>query len=582
MIKSVRANKAGFREVEFSKGLNLVLADRSVDAGDRDTTNALGKSTLIEVIDFCLGSNAPANKGLRSGQLEDWSFTLELELNSGHAVSVTRAVACSSFVIVEGDTTTFPVKPEINRDGAPVLDVKQWRSVLSQSLFGLATVDSDGGVAPTTRALLSYFVRNSAGAYISPFKYFENQNAGSIQVQNAFLLGLDWEKAAKWQKLKDQKSALRALRQAIKTGAVDGELSSLGELEAERVRLERQLAKEREALSSFQVLPQYRELEAEANRLTSDIHVLLNANIVDKRKLSRYTEVATAEDSPADSTLEQLYKEAGVALPGAVKKTLEEAREFNRTIVANRKYFIRKEMEGLNASIANRAASLEELTNKRATLLRALESHGALEELTALQALHIETKAKLESVVIRITQLRQMTSRTDEVRVREVELKQATETDHEERRAVWSSALALFAQFSEALYKSPGRLVINIGDSGYQFDVEISGSPSEGISKMKIFCYDLVLITLARQRGLGIDFLIHDSTIFDGVDPRQRAHALELAASMAKQHGFQYICTLNSDMLPMSDFSPGFDPEAYVRLRLTDTEPSGSLLGMRY
>lgn len=582
MIRSVRANKGGFREVDFSKGLNLVLADRSVDAGDRDTTNALGKSTLIEIIDFCLGSNSPAGKGLRAGELDDWAFTLELELVSGHTVFVTRAVASPSFVIVEGNTTAFSVKPEISRDGVPVLDIKQWRSVLSRALFGLTDVDSDGGVTPSARALLSYFVRNSTAAYISPFKYFENQNVGSIQVQNAFLLGLDWEKAAKWQKLKEQRSALRALRQAIKTGAVDGELSSLGELEAERVRLERQLTKEREALSTFQVLPQYKELETEANRLTSDIHALINASIVDKRRLDRYAEVASAEDRPADSKVEQLYREAGVALPGAVVKTLQEAREFNRTIVANRKVFIQKEMEGLAASIATRTASVETLTNQRANLLRALDSHGALEELTALQNFHIETKAKLESVTNRITQLKQMTSRTDDVKVREVELKKATEIDYEERRAVWSIALALFAQFSEALYKAPGRLVINIGDSGYQFDVEISGSPSEGISKMKVFCYDLVLITLARQRGLGIDFLIHDSTIFDGVDPRQRAHALELAASMAEQHGFQYICTLNSDMLPVKDFSPGFKPEAFVRLRLTDTEPAGSLLGIRY
>lgn len=99
---------------------------------------------------------------------------------------------------------------------------------------------------------------------------------------------------------------------------------------------------------------------------------------------------------------------------------------------------------------------------------------------------------------------------------------------------------------------------------------------------MKIFCYDLMLISFARQRGLGIDFLIHDSTIFDGVDPRQRAHALELAAAMAAKYDFQYICTLNTDMVPVSDFSPGFDYEALVRLRLTDTDASGSLLGFRY
>ena len=51
---------------------------------------------------------------------------------------------------------------------------------------------------------------------------------------------------------------------------------------------------------------------------------------------------------------------------------------------------------------------------------------------------------------------------------------------------------------------------------------------------------------------------------------------------MAAKYDFQYICTLNTDMVPVSDFSPGFDYEALVRLRLTDTDASGSLLGFRY
>ena len=99
---------------------------------------------------------------------------------------------------------------------------------------------------------------------------------------------------------------------------------------------------------------------------------------------------------------------------------------------------------------------------------------------------------------------------------------------------------------------------------------------------MKIFCYDLMLISFARDRGLGIDFLIHDSTIFDGVDPRQRAHAIELARQMSEKYGFQYILTLNSDALPTNDFSTNFGIDGYIRLVLTDTDPSGGLFGFRY
>ncbi|MDQ4418837.1 DUF2326 domain-containing protein [Sphingobium sp. DEHP117] len=581
MIRAVRANKRGFRTVTFEAGVNLILADRSKAAGDKDTTNGLGKSTLLEIIDFCLGSNTSPDKGLRVESLAEWSFTLDLTLK-GKEVSVTRSTAVPGTFEITGDTTGWLIVPEKNKDDVPVLDLKKWRSVLAWALFGLPSAANSENYHPSARSLLSYFTRNVHGAYDSPFTHFGNQKVWDIQVHNAFLLGLNWEKAARWQQLKDQKNALDALKKAIKTGAIDGELSSLGELEAQRVRLEGQLVKEAEALKTFQVLPQYREIEREANKLTEEIHQLVNANITDQRRADRYRALTAEEAAPAGDKLEALYQEAGVALPNAVKRTLDEAREFNQAIIKNRQQFIAKEIAELTAITAKNEGRIEDLTNRRAGLLMTLQGHGALEEFTRLQDLHAATRLRVDSLTTRINQVRQMTTKVDQIKVETVELKRSTELDYEDRREIWTQALTLFSDFSEHLYKSPGRLVIDIDETGYRFDVEIDGNQSEGISKMKIFCYDLMAICFARIRGLGIDFLIHDSTMFDGVDPRQRAHAIELAEQMAQKHGFQYILTLNTDMLPTADFTQGFDHNALVRLVLTDTDPSGSLLGFRF
>jgi uncharacterized protein YydD (DUF2326 family) len=581
MIRGVRANRRSFRTVKFTEGLNLVLADRSNTAGDKDTTNALGKSTLTEIIDFCLASNTAPGKGLRIDALRGWAFTLDITIFGGD-VSITRATDTPSFFAVEGSTEGWPIQPTPHKEGGIGFDVKKWRAVLAQAMFGLSEVAVEFAYKPSVRSLLSYFNRSQPAAYNTPFKYFDNQKVWDIQVHNAFLLGLNWEKAALWQQLKDQKNALDALKQAIKTGAVDGELASLGELEAERLRLSTQLERERIALSSFQVLPQYREIEAQANLLTAEIHGLVNANVTDNRRLERYRESMVAEGTPSDDRLTALYTEAGVVLPGAVIRTLAQAQAFNEQIVINRRQFIANEIARLESSIEARNTEVIALTEERARYLSTLAGQGALEELTQLQELNAVTRLKVDDLTSRIAQLRQMTTKADTIKVDIVELKRAATLDYEERRPLWSQALSLFSEFSEHLYRTSGRLVIDIDDTGYRFDVEIAGSPSEGISKMKIFCYDLMLVCFARQRGFGINFLIHDSTIFDGVDPRQRAHALELAAEMSTKYDFQYICTLNTDMLPVNDFSQTFDYVPLIRLRLTDTDPSGSLLGFRY
>lgn len=581
MIRSVRANKKGFHTVHFEPGANLILADRSASSSDKDTTNALGKSTLIDIIDFCLASNTSPGKGLRVDALKGWAFTIEMSF-AGRDFAVTRTTDAPGFFEIEGSSEGWLIKPSLNKEGISGLDIKNWRSVLAWELFGISEQDSEFRYKPSARSLLSYFVRNQMSAYSTPFKHFDNQKTWDMQVQNAFLLGLNWKKAASWQQLKDQKNALGALTQAIKTGAIDGELSSLGELEAERLRLSTQLERERESLSSFRVLPQYREIEERANRLTSELHTLVNANIRDIRRLDRYRDSVRDEDAPAEDRLEALYHEAGITLPGSVRRTLSDAHRFNATIIANRRDFIAGEIGALESSISERDSQMATLIDQRADYLNTLAGQGALEELTQLQQLHATTRSKVDELTHRINQLRQMTTKADTIKVDTVDLKRATEFDYEERRALWSQALGLFSEFSEELYKLPGRLVIDIDETGYKFDVEIAGSPSEGISKMKIFCYDLVLISFARQRGLGIDFLIHDSTIFDGVDPRQRAHALELAAAMAAKYGFQYICALNTDMVPTSDFTADFDFDSLIRVRLTDTDPGGSLLGFRY
>ncbi len=97
-----------------------------------------------------------------------------------------------------------------------------------------------------------------------------------------------------------------------------------------------------------------------------------------------------------------------------------------------------------------------------------------------------------------------------------------------------------------------------------------------------MFCYDLMLARLWAKRKPSPKVCIHDSLIFDGVDERQRALALEIASAEAHENHFQYICTLNSDYVPWNEFSADFDLKRHIRLTLTDESPEGCLLGIRF
>jgi len=64
VIHSVRGTLESFRTVEFKPGMNVVLADTTKKASEKDSRNGLGKTTLLSVIDFCLGAQETRGKGL--------------------------------------------------------------------------------------------------------------------------------------------------------------------------------------------------------------------------------------------------------------------------------------------------------------------------------------------------------------------------------------------------------------------------------------------------------------------------------------------------------------------------------------
>jgi uncharacterized protein YydD (DUF2326 family) len=109
MIRAVRADKPGFKTVEFLAGLNVVLAERTKESSSKDSRNGLGKSTLIDIIHFCLGSDPDKRDTLRQPPLKDWTFELELTVR-GTDLQVRRSTSDPGKVFVEGDVSDWPIE----------------------------------------------------------------------------------------------------------------------------------------------------------------------------------------------------------------------------------------------------------------------------------------------------------------------------------------------------------------------------------------------------------------------------------------------------------------------------------------
>jgi uncharacterized protein YydD (DUF2326 family) len=150
-----------------------------------------------------------------------------------------------------------------------------------------------------------------------------------------------------------------------------------------------------------------------------------------------------------------------------------------------------------------------------------------------------------------------------------------------ERSAVLDDAIRAFSDIVENLYGEPGQLEFHPTHNGPEVRIAIQGDHSRGIGNMEIFCFDMMLQRMCARQNIGPGFLVHDSHLFDGVDTRQIGRALAVGARLAEEIGFQYLVTLNSDVL--SEVPASFKLDDYLLpQRLTDATLDGGLFGMRF
>lgn len=579
MIKRVFSSLTSFKEVEFTSGFNIVLADRTKDSTKKDTRNGLGKSTLIDVIHFCLGGGvSKTTSRLLHPQLSLHHFSLELELN-GKVFTATRRVEDSTFITLTGNLTDLPLpKPAIKSSCR--LSVYDWTQFLGQYWFGVPVIASRR-YNPTFRSVISYFIRSGKDAFSDPFRHFRVQASWDIQVNNAFLLGLDWEDASDWQILKDKKKALTALQDAAKDGTLGSVLGTRGQLEAERIRLVDLVKRTKDDLSKFRILSQYRELEREADELSQALQSLSNENTVDTRALEMYqTSVREVVEASAGK-VRDTYEQAKIAFSDALIRKLDEVEAFHVKVVENRRQFLLTETGRLQQGINQRRYEIDRKHERQAEILALLNTHGALDQYSKLQQAHFEQVSRLGVIESKLAAVKRLEEEKAELKIGTATLEQRARVNYEARLPERKIAVELFDENSQALYRAPGRLLIDISEYGFSFGVEIDRKGSTGISNMEIFCYDLMLAERWCVRRPGTISLMHDSNLFADVDDRQIAAALELAAAKSQKMNFQYICTFNSDKLPMSEFSAGFNIESYTRMRFTDETDDGGLLGIR-
>ncbi len=439
--------------------------------------------------------------------------------------------------------------------------------------------------APKFRQLISYFVRRErAGGFQSPMTQGNKQKLADQQVALAFLIGLDWTIPQQWQGVREREERLKQLKRALSEGTLGAPIGTSASIRPQLLYARERSSRLAQAVAEFRVVAEYHDLEKEASALTRQIADLADESAIDRQYLQELEASTSAEVPPGPADLESVYKELGVVLPEHVKKRFDDVTLFHNSVIKNRRSYLAAELRLTRARLAERGATQERLDRRRTEVMTVLQSSGALEHYTAMQGELTRVDAEAEALRQKFDTAETLESGTVKQNLDRARLLERLQQDLAEQRSTVDAATIAFEEISRSLYEDgrSGSLIIEATKNGPLFDVQIQGKKSKGVNNMQTFCFDMTMMVLNRTRGCTPGFLVHDSHLFDGVDERQVGMALSIGAKLAKQHGFQYLVTVNTDVVP-KELPPGFKLEPHILpVRLTDEGEDGGLFGIRF
>ncbi len=586
MILRLYANQESFEDVNFHGGLNVVLGEIRLKRDRGRDTHDLGKSTLCQLLDFCL------LKGRREGfflfehgdVFQDYVFYLEMLLADGRYLTVRRSVA-------EASKIWFHVTAERGVDARALTDEEWTHRRLSfdrakSLLDGLLGYDA---LSPWPfRKVFAYLFRGQAD-FNDVFR--PSGFRGKDKDWKPFLLRILGFDPACFKRRYDLEAEIETLKGQERL--LDGQLSGVGgdggELDALVAIRQREVEELQSFLDEFRLEPHDKSA---AKELVEEVDARIE-ELNDRRYETRYS-VSQIEKSLEKERLlfstpdaKKIFEEAGVLFEGQIARSFDQLLSFNADITEERRSYLEKDLETARRELRAIEEELQRLDKRRSVILRQLESKDVVSKYKAATNDLVERRTQLESIKQRREQIRQLVMLRQEIAAKQGERSACDAQIQVEIDRVSSGEQdGLFArlrsEFDDIVHRTinqHGMLSVSANRDGHaEFKAEILGrdgvstNQDEGMTYKKLLCvaFDLALLLAHGGRGFP-DFVFHDD-VFAGLDNRKKQNLRDVMRACGDK-GVQQIVTVIDSELP----GDGFFNEDEIVLRLHDDGMSGRL-----
>ena len=531
------------REIPFHKGLNLIVDE--TPSGETLTGNNVGKTTVLRLVDFCLGRDGSVVFKDPESKREVYQLVKDYLIDNKIIITLTLVDDLDNPQRqVEVSRNFLARKEAICKINGEDISKTDFERRLGEVIFPSIKVEK-----PTFRQIIAHNVRyeeirlNNTLDILNSFTKLEE-----YETLYLFLFGCDYDEGSRREELlANIKSESNYMKRLEKHGTKNSYKVALQDIDREIAKLEQKKSSLNINPQLDQDLDELTSVKEELNSVSSAITSLRIRRDVIQESINDFNQQRFDVDMVQ---LQLVYKQAAALIP-TIQHTFEEMVSYHNKMLANRARFIEEEIPALDEKMAQLQASFTSLREKERYLTEKVTASDTFEELekviNALNEQHTR-KGEYGAILSQIESVEEAMNKFNE------DLKNIDDglfsTDFKSKVDDQLSKFNdIFSEISDELYDErysvKEDVVRNVkGQSVYKFSV-IGTNLSSGKKQGEISCFDIAYTLFADQESIPcLHFILNDK--------KELMHDNQLVklAEIANRENIQFVASILEDKLP--------------------------------
>ncbi|WP_026894726.1 DUF2326 domain-containing protein [Clostridiisalibacter paucivorans] len=598
-ISKIYSNDSRFKDIKFDDGLNIVLG-RIINKENLDSdSHNLGKTTLIELIDFMFLKELKKGHFLKENfsKFKNHIFYMELKLAENKYITIKRGVEKNTKIYIkfhERKNQNYIYENNWDYSELPLTSKLPERSpkIILNRLIGF-----DELFSYDYRQYINYFLRTQYD-YDEIFKLNKFQGKDiSWKPALADLLGFDGnlikEKYEIEAKINEKDKLLKQLEDEFKIN-----INELNKLKAFISAKKKKRDEVTEKIDSFDFYFKERDLSKELiEKVEGQISQLNTEEYNLKYDICEIEKSMNATSIEFDiNKVKKIFEEVNIFLPDQLKRNYNQLIDFNRKITEERNKFLIDNLKEKKKKLNNVISDLEKLNNRRNEILCVLKEKDSF---TKFKKYQLEL-VNLENEISELSNKLDNTSKLEEIFIKKQKLIRDLDFIISKGKVNFNSENPFFVSIQDTFTDLVDKILdetailyyeINTSDN-IEFEAKITSlneedrltSKADGYSykKMLCVCFDLALLMNYKDNRF-FEFVYHDGS-FESMSNTKKIRYLDTIRSICKDNNIQYILTMLEDDIPRTSDDKLYNiKENEICVVLDDEkEDRGRLFGLSF